>query len=222
MSATNRGASGSAGAGAVSAGGDRVFVAYRIERRQPARRTYAVDLALREHGSQPGRETAPPVKVSEERTAFAVAFLKPEKVGVNRIGQLTRAAAGVDRIGRSIEHRTILEHEMIPRRLVPIGARTGERQILEVQCQQVPFETLSVLRRVGQCLGRTSLERERERTLGHTPSRGPGLLIETRGKGRVYADDGRRLSGHDPGPRVVGALIVARGDEWERGSGLRA
>ena len=53
------------------------------------------------------------MKVPEERSALAVAFLQAKEVRVDRIGQFARTAPRIDRIGRAIEHGTVLEHEVI-------------------------------------------------------------------------------------------------------------
>ncbi len=147
------------------------------------------------------------MKVSEERAAFAVAFLQPEEIRVDRIGQLARAAGGIDGIGRPVEHRTVLAHEMIPRGFGAFGAGAGQRQVGEVQGRQVPLEPLAVLRPVRQRLGGAPLERGRERALGHTPSRGLSLLIQARDEGRVYPNGGPATVWTRSWPRTVPAAL---------------
>ena len=199
------------------------IVLHFLERRLAARGTHAVNLALREHGAQPGPQAAPSVEVSEERTPLPIAFLQSEEIGVNRIGQLARAAGGIDGVGRAVEHRSVLAYEMIPRAFRALGTGAGECQVREVQGRQVTLESLLVLRPVRQRLGGALLERGRERSLGHTPSRGLSLLIKARDEGRVYPNGCRRLSGHDPGRALVGRPILPRAGQWAAGGpGTRA
>ena len=80
------------------------------------------------------------MKVAEERSALAGALGRPVEIGVERIRQLARAARRVERVGRSIERRPVLAHEMLPRGLVAVRAGAGQREILQVQRLQVPLE----------------------------------------------------------------------------------
>ena len=71
-------------------------------------------MTLREHGAKPGPETAPAVKVAEERSSIAVAFLESEEIRVDRIGNVACAATGLERVCRAIQYGAVLEHKMIP------------------------------------------------------------------------------------------------------------
>ena len=94
--------------------------------------SHAVDVTLREHGAQPRAQTAAAVKVLEQRPPLAAALDEAEQLAVQRVGQFARTAGGIDSVGRSIEHRTMLADEVLPRAFVPTRAGAGEREILQM------------------------------------------------------------------------------------------
>ncbi len=80
------------------------------------------------------------MKVSEERLAIALAILKTVEVCVQRVGKIPRVAGRVDRVGRTIQVRSLFPNEVLPRRFVSHGTRAGQRQILEVQGAETALE----------------------------------------------------------------------------------
>jgi hypothetical protein len=169
----------------VGIGNDRTGVKRRsglisLDRRQTPVGSNAIDLPLRENGTQPRGQTAASVKVAKERPPLAVALLKAEEVRVDRVRLLACAAARIEGVGCPIKDGTILKHEMVPGQLVAIRARRSQRKVLEMQPRPVAFEPLDVWRPSGKCLLGAPLERRRERSLGHMPSRGVGLLVQAR------------------------------------------
>ena len=85
--------------------------------------------ALRHQGSQPRGEAAAAVKIVKQRLPGAVLVLQAVELGIQRVGGLARAAARIDRIGRAVERRPELRHEVIPRRVVAKRASARQREI---------------------------------------------------------------------------------------------
>ena len=144
----------------------------RIERRQPTR-----SIERDRPGAAPARraatsQAAAAVKISKQRSAFAVSLLQAEKIGVDRVGQLARAAARIDGVGRPIQDRTVLAHEMIPGGVVALGTGARERQILEVERGQVSLQALTILRPSGSALAALRSSAAVNDPFGHTPPRG--------------------------------------------------
>src|SRR5437867_1452061 len=93
---------------------------------EPPLQTQSIDITLREDRSEPCGEAASPMEILEERSPLAAVVLESVQVRIQRIGELACAAAPIERIGRAIEQRPILEHEPIPGGLV--SGRTAARQ----------------------------------------------------------------------------------------------
>ena len=74
-------------------GAGRALVGQRLEL---AGFAMPIDEALRDERSQPRREAAAAVEVAEDGLADAVLLLQPEELGVQRLRDLARAAAGID------------------------------------------------------------------------------------------------------------------------------
>ena len=62
-------------------------------------------MTLRQHGREPGAELAAAVEVAEQRLTDAVALAQSVEVGVERIGEIARAAGRIDRVRGAIERR---------------------------------------------------------------------------------------------------------------------
>ena len=103
-------------------------------------RPQAIDVPLRQHGSQPRGQAAATVEVAQQRLARAGGVRQPIQLAVQRVGQFTRAAGGIDRVGRAQERRAIAGDEVLPRRLQTFDARGRQRQVLEVQAAHVFFD----------------------------------------------------------------------------------
>ena len=119
--------------GRVRFGGNRVGILFGRQRVEQACAPHAVHVPLSQHGAQPRREAAPSVEVAKERQPFAVPLPQPEQVRVQRVREVARAARAVDRIGRAVEHRPVLAHEMLPRPFVSLRARACKRKVFEVE-----------------------------------------------------------------------------------------
>ena len=92
-----------------------------------------IDIPLREDGSQPGDQAAAAVEVAEERLAFAASLAQPEELAVQRIGKIARAATGIERIGRAVQQRPMLQNKVVPCALVAVGACARQREVFQVQ-----------------------------------------------------------------------------------------
>ena len=118
-----------------------------------ARCAQAIDVALREHRAQPSAEPAAAMKIAEKRLTHAVAFGEAEQVGEQRVRQLARAAARVDRIGCTKQAGTVCGQEMIPGRFEPLCARRSQREILHVHrvhiARDLCLAWVAVLERLG-------------------------------------------------------------------------
>ena len=117
-----------------------------------------IDEALRDQRSQPRGEAAAAVKVAKQRLARAVLFLQAEELGVERVGDLARAAARVDGVGRAVEGRPELGDEVIPRLVVANRAGAREREIRQVQRIEIAIELGRRGRAAGKRLGGAALE----------------------------------------------------------------
>src|SRR5262249_25333792 len=135
------------------------------------------------------------VVVRKERSPLSVAFVEAVEVRVERVGELARAAARIDRVCGSVEDRPKLAHEVIPRRLAAGGAGDREREVLEVQRFEEPTRLVLPKFAIAGGVCRARDQRTREDVQRYAPSIGAGALVEARGKGLV---DARRL--HPSGP----------------------
>jgi len=63
---------------------------------------------------------------------MAAPFLRAVEVGIQRIGEIARAAARLERVGGAIQHGPICEDEALPRLLVPRDAQACQLQIVYV------------------------------------------------------------------------------------------
>ena len=129
--ATSSGASGSAPA-ANCPGVARLQGLVR-QRLEASRRTFGIHESLRKHRAQPRGEAAAAVEIAEEGLPDTAADVESVELRVQGVGQLARRAGGVDGVASAVQHRTILEHEVIPRASRTGGACRRDRQILEVQ-----------------------------------------------------------------------------------------
>src|SRR6476659_8952005 len=100
----------------------------------------SIDMPLRKNCSQPGDQAAAAVEVAEERLAFAASLAQPEELAVQRLGEVARAATGIERIGRAVQQRPMLQNEVVPRALVAISARARQREVFQMQAGEVLFE----------------------------------------------------------------------------------
>ena len=123
------------------------------------------------------------MKVAEERLSRAFGIPQPVEVGVKRVGELPRAAPGLEGIGRAIENRPVLQHEVIPGRLISCGAGTGEGQLLEAQRAKVAFEIASRRHAAGKGFGGARFERLREAIRRQLPPAGVSPAVQFVEKG---------------------------------------
>src|SRR5262249_50831408 len=92
-----------------------------------------IDVALREHGAQPCREAAAALKVLKQRSALAAAVPDAVELGVQRVGELSRAAARIERVSGAVQHGPVLEDETLPGLRVSCGAQARELQVRRVR-----------------------------------------------------------------------------------------
>ena len=78
----------------------------------------------------------------------------------------------------------MLQDQVLPRRIVAIGARAGQRQIGQVQTVQVRLELAGNGHRVLERLCRTRLKRRREPCKVHPPPARGGVAMQSFGKSR--------------------------------------
>src|SRR5438552_10154937 len=93
------------------------------------------------------------------------------QLGVERIGQLAGAATWLDRVGRSIQQRPVLAHEMFPGRIISLGTRGGHREIGEVQRFTKPLDLARRGNTVGESTARARGKYVGERLWCGAPSR---------------------------------------------------
>jgi len=101
----------------------------------------------------------------------------PEQVRVQRIGEVARTAARIDRVGGAVQQRPLHEDEVLPRLLVSLCARAGEREVFQVQGREIPFDVTRGAVIPQRPLG-AGLERAGEPILRHAPAPGFGLPVE--------------------------------------------
>src|SRR5262245_28317585 len=99
-----------------------------------------IDKPLRDQRAQPRGQAAAAVKVTKDGLADAVLFLEAKQLGVERLRDLARGAAGIDRIRRAIHCRPEFTDEMIPRVLAAHRARAGQREVVEMQRLVITIE----------------------------------------------------------------------------------
>jgi hypothetical protein len=80
---------------------------------------------LREYGSQPRREAAASVEITEERSL--------EQLAIDAVGEFASTASGIERIGCTVERRPMLPNKKIPGPFVPRRAGARERKIFEME-----------------------------------------------------------------------------------------
>ena len=87
--------------------------------------TNSVNMALGEHGTEPGFQRTAAVVIPEQRQPLPFSLTNPVQFPVNRISNLSCTARGVERVGCAIENRSVFPYEVIPRTLVASRARRG-------------------------------------------------------------------------------------------------
>ncbi len=107
------------------------------QRFEPTGGSNAVDMPLREHGTEPCLQRAAAMVIPEQRLPFTVALANAEQLAVNGIGDLARTSRPVESLGCPIESRPMLLDEVIPRTLVTGCAGAGQRQIFEVESVKI-------------------------------------------------------------------------------------
>ena len=137
------------------------------ERGGSGRGAHAIDQPLGEHRAKPCREAASAVEIAEEGSPFASGpaetghyfglvglgrlTLEAEEVGVQRIRELTGAAAWIQRVGSAIQHGPVFQDEMVPRGFVPGRACACEGEILvgaAIRCSAATSRAEGVGRRM--------------------------------------------------------------------------
>jgi hypothetical protein len=91
-----------------------------------------IDVALREHGSQPRRQAAPPLEVAKERPPSVHTVSEAVQIGVQGIGELPGASGGIEGVGGTVEHGPVLQHKAPPGVLVSSGALLRELEVVGV------------------------------------------------------------------------------------------
>jgi hypothetical protein len=92
------------------------------------------------------------MEIAEERLSLARRVRQSVEIGIQGVRKLAGPAAGTERVSRTVEHRPVVEDEMLPREVTPEGTRGGECQILKVKCSQVPIELPEAAIRSWECL----------------------------------------------------------------------
>ena len=140
-------------------------------------------MPLREHGAQPRRQTAPAVKVAEERLTFAVLFPGAVEIGVERVGQIARAARRIECVGGAIQVQPLFRDEVFPRRIASGRAAARKRQIPHMQRPQVLLDLCGRRIRLAKRVTNARLQRPREVGLRDGPRPGIRLAMKARDKG---------------------------------------
>src|SRR5260221_11103293 len=83
------------------------------QRVQSTIRAQPIHMPLRQHRSQPRRQAAASVEVAKERLPYALTVSEPEQIRVQRIREVARPAAGLERISSAVKMRALLEDEML-------------------------------------------------------------------------------------------------------------
>ena len=94
-----------------------------------------------------------------------------------RVCQFASATAGIERVGGAIEKGPLLENEVLPRALIPVGARARKRQVFQVKGAEIAIQFHRRQART-RAFG-AGLERRSEATDGNAPPLGICLTIET-------------------------------------------
>ena len=149
-------------------GWQRPFQLALLGRHHTTRLADLVDVALRQHGAQPGGQGAPPVIIAEERPRFGRrrrAAAHSIQFGIDRVRQVaTRHVLTGDGPSGSIERRSNLLDEPFPGPFVPVAAGARQRQIRETQRIQVSTDGRVVRIELGEPVrdaGRQGLDERR-------------------------------------------------------------
>jgi hypothetical protein len=102
------------------------------------------------------------VEVAKERSPRAIPFFCPEQLAIQRIRDLPGSTARRERVSRPIQHRPMLQDEVLPRASVPISACTRQRKVVEVKGGEIPLHLAGVTRRLSKCARNAGLERRRK------------------------------------------------------------
>ena len=73
------------------------------------------------------------MEVAKQRLTFSGMVADAEEVGIERIGKVACSAARVEGVGGPVEQRPLHEDEVFPRRLVPVCAGAGEREVFQMK-----------------------------------------------------------------------------------------
>src|SRR4051812_4542080 len=103
------------------------------QRREPLPFAQAIHVALREDRAEPGAEAAASLEVAEERAPLCPAFGHAVEIRVQGVGEVARAAAGVEGIGRAVEDWPVFKDEPFPGLLLAGSALTRELEVAGVR-----------------------------------------------------------------------------------------
>ena len=99
-------------------------------------------MSLRQHGSEPRRETAASVEVTKERSF--------EQFAINAVGQFPRSSSGVERIRRAVERRPMFPDEVFPGCFVAGRAGARQREVFETEVVEVCAAFGAAFERLGK------------------------------------------------------------------------
>ena len=88
---------------------------------------------MREHRSQPRRQTTAALVVAEERLSLTVTYAKSVEFGEESVCEIDGCATWRHRLSGATQHRAILAHESIPGDLVTGLTRSGEVEVFFVR-----------------------------------------------------------------------------------------
>lgn len=157
--------------------------------------SHAIHVPLREHRAEPGRQTASPVIIGEERAPLPAALGQAEQVRVQRVCQIAGTPAGLERIRGPIKGWPIFANELLPRVLVTVSARAGQREILEVQRAQMTFHCRAIRGLSGERPLDARLQRLGKSLDRDAPARAARLSEQALNQIVVKAHESHRRSG---------------------------
>src|SRR5271157_2088409 len=127
-----------------------------IERFPAAAFAKAIDMALRQNGTQPRFQCTPAMKIAEQRTFAPLAIHQTVKFREERIGEFlgigARTAASRYCAGGGPQSGAVLTHKIFPSRFRAFQAGGSEGQVLKVECLQILDTAIIGQSHIGEAL----------------------------------------------------------------------
>jgi hypothetical protein len=80
--------------------------------------------------------------VAKQRRPFVASRPNAEQFRVERICQVARAAARLERVRAPVQAGALPADEVLPRVFVAVGARAGKRQVFEMERREIRLDLL--------------------------------------------------------------------------------